>query len=81
MTKLLAERGQANNPLVGIFARLYARAMDMDAKLKQQATIPVAPKVNSQPPSSAFNGASVSNTNPGEEKVSMDEFNAVLNRR
>ena len=83
MTKLMAERGQANNPLVGIFARLYAHAMEQDAMIKslKSSQTTATSRVNSQPPSSAFNGAGTLGVISGDDKVSMDEFNAVLNRR
>ena len=81
MNKLLDERGQQSNPLKGMFAKLYAFAMERNAEVEQlkAAQVSAAPKVVAQPPSSAFNGGA-NNGASSDDRVSIAEFEKYMKR-
>ena len=81
MQKLLAERGQGTNPLSGMFAKMYAFTMEQKAELDSFKQAKTSVKVNAQPPSSAFNGHGSTPTMADADKVSVDMFKQVMDRR
>lgn len=79
MQKLLAEKGQGNNPLNGMFAKLYAFTMEQKSEIDSLKTKSAVPAVVSQPPASAFNGSRARVED--SDMVSVDMFSNVINRR